>query len=163
MLRSVIVIVIGLLLQGIPGATINVPAICEMIDTLRDKMGFDEEVSNNMASAMFNFAVNLGEAIGPTYGGYVAGVRSFETSCITTSFLLLLYGVIFTGYHYKSIKEYLDTPIEEGEIVENEKYPVSVLVSRRHSRASSINKEYVGRYRSMSYTSNLSRGLVSKK
>jgi hypothetical protein len=150
-------------LQGIPGATINVPAICEMIDTLKEKMNIDDETSNNMASALFNLAVNLGEAIGPVYGGYIAGVRSFETSCITTSFILFLYCIIFGGYHYKGIKEYLENPPQEGEILENQNYPVSLYISRKTSRASSITKEYVGRYRSMSYTSNLSKSLVTKK
>jgi hypothetical protein len=134
-----------------------------MIDILKEKMNVDEETSNNMASAMFNFGINLGEAIGPTFGGYVTGVRSFEASCVAICFIVLLYSLMFASYHYKSIREYLDTPFEDGEVVDFERYPISVFVSRKHSRASSINKEYLGRYRSLSYVSNLSKNLVPKK
>jgi hypothetical protein len=150
-------------MQGYSGATINVPAICEMIDVLKEKMGMEDETANNMASAMYNFGINTGEAFGPVFGGYVAGISSFNTSCVATSGILLVYSLMFGGYHYRSMREYLDNPIKEEELEEADRYPVSIYISRKTSRSSSINKEYVGRYRSMSYISNLSKNLVPKK
>jgi hypothetical protein len=133
-----------------------------MIDTLKDKMGIDEENANNMSSAIYNFGINLGESVGPIIGGYITNVRSFEASCIVVGFISLTYLLLFLGYHHKNIKEYLEKPPEE---IDTHEHVIlkSALISKMGSRASSINKEYVGRYRSYSYVSNMSKHHTPKK
>jgi hypothetical protein len=152
----------GLMILGIPCAFINVPAICDMIDTLKSKKGYDEESANNLASALYNLAINLGESIGPTLGGYISNKRDFVTSCIYVSFLNLTYSILFCGYNFKSIIEYVlynDKEIIPVDIVD---LGGDFIQSTKTSRSQSIAKRYLGRGRSYSRGSSMSRGLIKK-
>jgi hypothetical protein len=148
--------------MGVPGAAINVPAICDMIETLKTKKNYDEDNANNMASAIFNFGVNFGEAIGPTLGGYITNKRDFGTSCVYVSILNLMYCILLGGYNYKSIIEYVvsnDKEITPGDYRNMSK---DFLQSGKSSRSQSISKEYVGRVRSYSRGNSASKELIRK-
>ena len=108
--------------MGIPGATINVPAICDMIETLKTKKNYDEETANNMASAIYKLGLNFGEVIGPIIGGYITNKRNFSTSCVYVSMINFMYCVIFGAYNYKRIVEYVTTIDKDttGDMTTNE-------------------------------------------
>lgn len=59
----------------------------------------------NKIKALYNFGVNCGEAIGPTFGGILTNVYSFETACKGTSFLNISFALIFAFINFKVIKE----------------------------------------------------------
>jgi MFS family permease len=105
--RSSVVIVIGLVLLGIPGALINIPALCDIIETLKLRYKYiDDASANDIASAIFNLSINMGEAIGPTLGGLITEFQDFGTSCVCISFIALGYCIFLYLVNFKSIKEY---------------------------------------------------------
>jgi MFS family permease len=107
--QSYFTIIIGLLILGIPGALISVPGICDLIEILQSKLKRSEDsVANDVASAIYNLAVNLGEALGPSIGGHISKVKNFETSCICSSLINFFLGISFLWYNFNSIKYQLN-------------------------------------------------------
>lgn len=106
--QSVIVVIIGLFILGIPGALINSPAICDMIIILKNKTSYDDAQVNDMASAIYNLGLNFGEAIGPTFGGYITENMNFATSAVYISLIALAYAVFFFLYNFNSIRTKID-------------------------------------------------------
>jgi len=53
---------------------------------------------------LYNFAINCGEAIGPTFGGILTNIYKFETACKGTSLLSVFLALIFALANYKIIK-----------------------------------------------------------
>ena len=129
-----------------------------MIETLKSRHNYDEENSNNMSSAIYNLGLNLGEAVGPTLGGYITNKRDFSSSCVFTSLLNLLYCIIFLVYNLQVIKSYTDNQNERLIEKENDFY----VPNKIGSRSPSITKEYLGRYRSYSHSSSISKGFLTK-
>ena len=132
-----------------------------MIETLKTKKGHDEESANNLASALYNLGVNLGEAIGPTIGGYITNKRDFATSCIYVSILNNIYSILFFVFNYRNVIDYVfynDKEVLTGDIVD---LNVDFIRSGKTSRSQSISKRYLGRGRS-SRGSSMSRGVIRK-
>jgi hypothetical protein len=129
-----------------------------MIDILKTKKNYDEENANNMASAIFNLAIQLGEAIGPTLGGYITNKRNFATSCVFVSISNLGFCFLFAGYNYKSIIEYTqpNTDIMSTTDDINRDY----TRSGKCSRSQSINIQYIGRVRSYSRGNSMNSNLM---
>ena len=101
---------------------------------------------------MYNFGVNCGEAIGPTFGGILTNVYKFETACKGISLLNLMYTLIYALINYRIIKTYfyntakdqvIDT--EYGEITYNE---IDSTKNRIKDRIS-----YTPKYRGYSFSS----------
>ncbi len=129
-----------------------------MIETLKTKHNYDDENSNNMSSAIFNLGVNLGEAVGPTLGGYITNKRDFAASCVFTSLLNLLYCILFLVYNYQIIISYVANENRKSNERENDFY----ITSKINSRSQSVTKEYLGRYRSYSHSSSINKGFLTK-
>lgn len=168
--KSTVTIVIGLLILGIPSATIIIPAICDMIDNLKTKNNLNENVANDTASAIFNLALNFGEAIGPVFGGYVTEKQSFQASCVYTSLIALAYAIFFFFVNYDTILIELEECKKETHNKEehNRDSLKSKLTSDeddykkiRMSRHSHGSKRSIVKFRALSYTSVASRKVSS--
>jgi MFS family permease len=152
--QSTLTICIGLLILGIPGACINIPAICDLIDTLKKKnKNLDDNVANDMGSAIYNLGINFGEAAGPFLGGYITEKSSFKSSAIFTSFMALFYGVFFTYVN----RHMLMKKFQGGE--ESERKSITRRLTddggdyyKAGKTENNMPIEYVGRYRSYSYS-----------
>lgn len=166
--QSIITIIIGLVILGIPEALISVSAICDLNQFFKTcKMKLDDATANDISSAIYNFALNFGEALGPTFGGYVTENYDFETSCVYTSLLNLIYCVIFFMINYKIIGNHLKGIVEpDGTTVAPYKlliddgtdYQVEKLKEREYV---DYKKHYSGRYMSYSYSSIESKRKIS--
>jgi MFS family permease len=110
--QSVVFVIFGLFVLGIPGALINSPAICDLILILKDKTKLEEAQVNDIASAIYNLALNFGEALGPAYGGYVTQNKNFETSAVYTSIISLFYSIFFFAFYFRDIKYYLQKNVD---------------------------------------------------
>lgn len=63
---------------------------------------------------MYNFGINCGEAIGPTFGGILTNIYKFETACKGTSLLNIAFALIYALINYKIIKiQFYKSPKEE--------------------------------------------------
>lgn len=154
--QSNIVVFIGLVVLGIPGALISLSAICEIINILKtNKMKLDENSANDMASAIYNLSLNLGEALGPTFGGFITEKTNFETSCGYTSIFNLAY-LIFFCYISNDVK------IQNEEFSSNIKNRLTgddeYLLDQGRSKNNLLNeRSAIGRFRSYSYSNRSSK------
>lgn len=156
-------IIFGLLILGIPNALINVTGICDLIDMLKSsKFNYDENTANDMASAIYNLGLNFGEAIGPAFGGFVTEKFDFQTSCIYTSLLNLIYCVFFFVINYNKIPAQL----EEGKMFTSQQEESGMnkgLTSDEDeyktmkAKKIDLDRTYVGRYRAYSYSNRSSK------
>jgi MFS family permease len=156
-------IIFGLLLLGIPSAFINVPGICDLIDILKsENPNSDENVANDMASAIYNLGLNFGEAIGPAFGGYITEKFDFQTSCIYTSLFNLSLAIFFFAINYNIILTQLEEGKAAGESKDEDgikKGLTSDTDEYKSIKGHKIDSErtYVGRYRAYSYSNRSSR------
>lgn len=56
---------------------------------------------------MYNFAINTGEAVGPTFGGTFTHMYNFETASKATSLLNCIYFLIYLFLNLSTIKKSL--------------------------------------------------------
>lgn len=88
------------------GACITIPGICDLMDTMKIKIGMDSNIANDVSSAIYNLSINLGEAIGPILGGAITESFNFNSACYYTSFICFLYSLIFFIFNFYNIKSY---------------------------------------------------------
>ena len=81
-------------------------------------MDFDENQAYDLSSAIYNLAINTGEAIGPTFGGLMTTTFDFNGSCIATSLICLFYTGLFGYISYSTICNDLK-PKNEKELLIN--------------------------------------------
>jgi len=58
--------------------------------------------------ALFNFAINCGDVIGPIFGGFMTNNFKFETACYVTSLLNVFFSLIYSFTYINIIKKYFD-------------------------------------------------------
>jgi MFS family permease len=106
------IIILGLVIFGVPTACIDIPGVFDIIHTLRGR-GYDEDFANTIASGVYTLAYAFGEVVGPTFGGFITERYNFATSCICTSIINFIYGVIFCLFTYKVIISYFNSHKKE--------------------------------------------------
>ena len=114
------------------GACITIPGIVDLMDIMKNKLHVDENSANDMASGMYNLAVNLGEAIGPILGGYFTNKNGFESACYSISTINLVFARCFFFYNWPYLKEEykkINQPLLYA--TEGDEYEVSRHVRRR--------------------------------
>lgn len=160
--QSMLTIMIGLVILGIPAALINVSSICDLIEFFKtSKLKMDDATANDISSAIYNLGLNFGEAVGPIFGGYVTEKIDFETSCVYTSLLNLFYCVFFFMINYQIIQNHFHGKFEPL-LDESTGSPRKLLtdddtdyqvIKPKDRNYIDKDRQYVGRYRSYSYNS----------
>lgn len=95
-IRNIFTVVIGLIVLGFGGACITIPAIVDLMDTMKTSLKIEEDTANDLSSAVYNLGINLGEAIGPAFGGTISNLYDFNHACGYTSLISLIFVTIFT-------------------------------------------------------------------
>jgi len=103
-------IIFGLILIGVSGVFINVQILMEISLILKFiTPGFNQAVYNDIASAIYNVAINIGDFSGPIIGGFISNKYGFKYSNIFTFFMGIIITLIFCFYFKKEIiNEYYD-------------------------------------------------------
>lgn len=145
-------IIIGLGLLGASGATINVPCLMELGRILKkNDSTLDDYSANDISSAMYNFGVNIGDFVGPVFGGAVSEKYGFKYSCLYMSLISLFYTVLFGLFYFKQIYSDLTTDIKPQEplidededylsAITDKKFRMNIPGHRKHTSHSSIHK-----------------------
>ena len=94
------------LLNAFAGFT-SISSIVDLSSTLK-KLGFNEIISNDYASAFYMYAINVGDLIGPVLGGCLSNYIGFEYSSTIIGFTNLTYSLLFFVFNFKLIKGYLN-------------------------------------------------------
>ena len=168
--QSLFMVVFGLVGIGIAGALITIPAIVDLMESIRDFLNIEEDLAKDYASGLYNLGVNLAESIGPIIGGYLTGKRNFNFACYTISFSNLIYFCLYTSCNFSLIKEQLNEPDEDEDedskqTAERQKSTVLIGRRARFSRQFSIHSRYsfpnkIGRSRSLTKSITRLSGLM---
>ena len=103
--RSPIIIIFGFFMMGFGSVPVFVPGIIlfsRNIKKIDDSI--DEMSANDIAAAMSNLFVELGNFAGPIIGGYLTDLLGFKKCCIIVSIFVITYSAIFTLYFYNKMK-----------------------------------------------------------
>lgn len=84
------------------GGIITLNSIIDMAESLK-KIGLNEFVANDNASAIYILAINFSELIGPLIGGAVTGYYNFEFACNIVGSINLLLSILFLVLYHKKI------------------------------------------------------------
>lgn len=89
-------------------AFINVPSICEFMETLKEnEPHLSDEFCSDFASISWNLATYTGESLGPIMGGFISTKSNFTVSCLSTSMLNLSYLSVYLIFARKRIYDFL--------------------------------------------------------
>ena len=89
------IIIIGLAGLGVAGALISIPAVIDIIDTMKNEMGIEEHIAQDYSSAIFNLGFFFGETFGPLLGGMLTDKFGFEIACNYNSAFNFIFGLSF--------------------------------------------------------------------
>ena len=67
------------------------------------KLGFNEYVAGDVASAQYFLAVNISELIGPIIGGVFTSKYGYEITCDSIGIVNLLLSIVFMSYNFSRI------------------------------------------------------------
>ena len=97
--QKVFSVMIGLALIGGGGAPIFVPGLVSLTKSIKEiESDLDELSSNDVASAIYNLTVAIGNFFGPMIGGYLSTCFGFKDSCLIISTFIFFYSIIYFIY-----------------------------------------------------------------
>lgn len=99
--------ILGFIMLNLTAGLTVVSSITEFGLALDNLQDIPIEYVSDTASGLYIFAINIGELIGPTIGGYYSSNYSFETACFVVGLLNLFFSAsyfLFFGYEiFKSL------------------------------------------------------------
>ena len=115
--KNIISIIFGLSLVGAGGPLIFILGLLELSKIVKKiSTGYDQNTINDIASAMNNLFVSIGDLLGPIVGGFLSSHFGFKVCCIILFSIFLIFSLIFFRYYDKNInddnKEILNGDVE---------------------------------------------------
>lgn len=103
--HSLFFIIIGFFMIGTGSVPVFIPGLVMLTKNIKkvDKK-IDELSANDIASAINNLCVELGDFLGPIIGGYLTDKYGFKLCCCFVSGLGLIYATIFIFGFFQKIK-----------------------------------------------------------
>lgn len=99
--------ILGFIMLNLTAGITVVSSITEFGLALENEEEIPAEFVSDTASGLYILAINIGELLGPTIGGYYTGKYSFETACFVVGLLNLFFSAsyfLFFGYEiFKSL------------------------------------------------------------
>ena len=92
------IIILGLAGLGFGGAFISIPAVIDAIIILKNELKFNENSSQDYASAVYNLGYFLGETIGPLFGGNLTQKYGFVGGCNINCIANYFYAFIYASF-----------------------------------------------------------------
>ena len=94
--RSPIFIIIGLFMMGFGSVPVFVPGLILFSKNIKKiDESIDEMSANDIASAINNLCLDLGNFVGPILGGYLADNFGFQLCCFIVAAIVIAYSAIF--------------------------------------------------------------------
>ena len=103
--HSLFFIIIGFLMIGTGSVPVFIPGLVMLSRNIKkiDKK-IDEMSANDIASAINNLCVELGDFLGPILGGFLTDKFGFSVCCFLVSMLGIFYALIFIFFFFENIK-----------------------------------------------------------
>jgi len=103
--QSPINILIGFFILGIGSVPVFIPGLVMLSKNIKKiDDSIDEMSANDIAAAIYNLFVELGNFIGPILGGYLTDNFGFKLCCIIISTIVVTCSAIFFVFFYSAIK-----------------------------------------------------------
>ena len=104
--HSLLIIIIGFFIMGIGSVPVFIPALVLLAKNIKkiDK-SIDEMSVNDIASAINNLFIELGNFVGPILGGYLTDNFGFKLCCYIVSAIVIIYSAIFILFFLGKIKK----------------------------------------------------------
>ena len=160
--HSVISILIGLFILGIGGVPVFIPGMVMLSKNIKKiDESIDEMSANDIASALNNLFMELGNFIGPILGGYLTDNFGFKICCIIISGIVVTCSLIFTLFFYSKIKEDISSLCNKKKSKENEKNGEELIDKEDDEnyfntiKASMLVNKYPDRLSSTSFNENM--------
>ena len=104
--HSLVIIIIGFFIMGIGSVPVFIPALVLLAKNIKkiDK-SIDEMSVNDIASAINNLFIELGNFVGPILGGYLTDNFGFKLCCYIVSAIVIIYSAIFILFFLSKIKK----------------------------------------------------------
>jgi len=132
--RSLIVVIIGFLLMGSGDAPAFIPGLVMLAKNIKGiDNSIDEMSANDISSVLANITVELGDFIGPIFGGYLTDNFGFKLCCLIISVIGLAYSAIIFLFFYGYIKidlNKIDDKKEKSEKYESNKEDENIKHSK---------------------------------
>ena len=102
--KNIISIIIGLSLVGFGGPPIFILGLLELSKIVKKiSINYDQNTINDIASAMNNLFVSIGDLLGPIIGGFLSSHFGFKICCIIIFIFFLIFSFIFFHFYDKGI------------------------------------------------------------
>lgn len=111
------VVCVGLGGLGVAGALVSIPAVIDIIETMKNELGIEEHVAQDYSSAIFNLGYFFGETLGPLMGGYLTDQFNFEVACNYNSAFNFIFGISFAVFILSGMKKRKEEKGKKIEIV----------------------------------------------
>ena len=145
--QSLLCIILGLALLGSSGAFTCVAVIIQYGKIAKNiEPQLVDSTSNDIASAVFNLGINVGDFIGPVYGGFVSTKFGFKYSNIYMSVIAFINCIYFYFYYRERMNEVIKDIFVNGfskirYSTEDAKKSERIDIKASRSRKSSISKK----------------------
>lgn len=120
--KNIIFIIIGFLLLGLGTGPVLVPGLIVLTKNLvLVDPSIDQITAGDIAAAINTLTLDIGEFIGPIFGGFVTSRYSFKYCCYILFILGISFTVIFFLYFFENIKNEFFLYGKKEEEIEDEK------------------------------------------
>lgn len=103
--QKISLVIIGLGGLGVSGALVSIPAMVDIIGTMKNELKIEEHIAQDYSSAIFNLGYFFGETLGPLAGGALSDKYGFEGGCNFNSGFNILFGIIYSLFLVMQLKE----------------------------------------------------------
>ena len=145
--QSLLCIIFGLALLGSSGAFTCVAVIIQYGKIAKNiDKNLDDSTANDIASAVFNLAINFGDFLGPVYGGFISTHFGFKKSNIYMSVMAFINSIYYYLYYRQLINEvikdiYINGLFKIRYSEEDQEKSERIDIKESRSRKSSVYKK----------------------
>ena len=108
--KFIISVILGLILLGIGCPPIFVTGLLALTKEVKSN-NIEEKTANDIASAMNNLSVSIGDFIGPILGGYLTSKYNFKNCCLFIFWIIFFYFIVFTFFFFEDIKKDINSKL----------------------------------------------------
>ena len=107
--QKIIYIIIGLSLIDAGGPFIFILGLISLSKIVKKiNSNYDQNTINDIASAMNNLFISIGDLSGPIIGGFLSSSFNFKICCIILSITFFIFFIIFLFFYDKNINDNTD-------------------------------------------------------
>ena len=119
--KNLVFVIIGLSLIGSAGPLIFILGLLELSKNLKNICGdYDQNTINDIASAIFNLFISIGDLLGPIIGGFFSSHFNFQISCFAIFTIFFIYFVLFICFYNKDNKNEDDKSLNNNKSLQEE-------------------------------------------